>query len=1262
MEKLLNILRWSLWALFATACAAVVALVLYIESESFQRWFEARALATINEEIQGTVSWDRLEGSLWTGWRAHNLKLRYAERDVFKAGLAEIDYALLPLLWKRIEISRLAATRPILELSKLPNGEWNLEEALSSRQPSSGPFAWTITIRGINIAGGELTLLPVKDQPDLYRLQQLMVTGSLTLAEGLNVKLDQIASWVDTPQQRQIYASGGLTYRQDDNRQSLEFAKFWLQHGRSKIMLAGAIKDLVNLDSDLSLTINHLAAADLSRHVPNWPAGVDLSGEASVNGPGKALDGRFNVQLSSRGQIYGNARADVVDTSKPFSAAVHVRTLALGPILRNLPITGALNADLNVAGAGGSLKAIRAGIGAQVSGLVVQQHEIGAVTARGTVVGQAADLSGTISGAIAKGSWQTQVRFAGKPEYRVNAALSDLDPLKLTAFKELPAAGLNLKAQLKGSGFEPATMTGDIGIDLQESRWGAVKINGGKITGRFGAGRLQNARVILQAGGATLSGEGNLGISAAQTGSAQYRLQVADLAPWLELFGQRGSGRLRLNGRADGNIVALRTAGTVDLFDIKLPEGSAAGVQVNFALERNPAAVWPRGSVQFTVNEPRAGVDLALIKGAVTLPASSERSLTLSGLVRDTSGHSHRLVADIENVAEEWSARARELMIALPDGSWSLSAPARLSYRQNDFVIDRIGLRNGRAEISAAGQFSLQNKQALTIQLKGIELATLRQWWPDIADIKGSLAAQAQMSGTAAQPEIEASASVVDGNIAGQSYRSANARVEYRRQQLSLEAVLAQDERHELSVRGTAPLALAWYPVWRGEPLAGMTLRAHSDGLSLAFLNALKAPAENIAGQLALDLVLTGSLADPQARGNFELSNGAFAVKRLGLRVNDVKLSASADSRRLTLKQLSARSGSGTISGNGFLLLKRYLPEDMNLTVAARRWPAIANERYQAIVNGDLRAAGAISAPAVSGSVEVIEGTLRPKLAALEKTSVPLERDPTIVVVHERGSAPISTQTKAENANENGLWRALTLDLKINVPKNLWIRHPNANVELSGNLSVAKKSGTEPAITGLIEAVRGWVGFQGRRFEMTRALVRFTGTQPINPSFDVVGEYRAENHQISVIIGGTAEKPTLTLRSDPNLEQSDILAVLLFGKPTAELTGSQQLSLRQNAIDIGAGFAAAQLTKTVADSLGLERLGLDLSELSYSGGQVRVGQYVGQQTFVSFGQEVAGKHSREVSVEYQISRSVRIDATREATGNNGIDIIWHKRY
>ena len=246
----------------------------------------------------------------------------------------------------------------------------------------------------------------------------------------------------------------------------------------------------------------------------------------------------------------------------------------------------------------------------------------------------------------------------------------------------------------------------------------------------------------------------------------------------------------------------------------------------------------------------------------------------------------------------------------------------------------------------------------------------------------------------------------------------------------------------------------------------------------------------------------------------------------------------------------------------------------------------------------------------------------------------------------------------ARTVEKSDLWRALAVNLTVTIPNNLWVRHPNATVELAGNLTVEKKPQSEPALIGVIETVRGWVGFQGRRFEIRRGLVQFNGGLPINPTIDAVGEYRVNNYVVSAVASGTANKPALTLTSQPSLEQSDILALLLFGKPIADLTSNEQFTLQQSAVDITAGFAAAQIGKAVSDALGLESLG----DVSFSGGQVRFGRYVGGKTYFSLSQEIAGKMGGEVSLEYQLTPQIRIDATANASGNSGVDIIWHKRY
>ncbi len=145
-------------------------------------------------------------------------------------------------------------------------------------------------------------------------------------------------------------------------------------------------------------------------------------------------------------------------------------------------------------------------------------------------------------------------------------------------------------------------------------------------------------------------------------------------------------------------------------------------------------------------------------------------------------------------------------------------------------------------------------------------------------------------------------------------------------------------------------------------------------------------------------------------------------------------------------------------------------------------------------------------------------------------------------------------------------------------------------------------------------------------------------------------------------IGGTVEKPSLTLASQPRLEQADILALLLFGRPMNTLSQSEQGSLQQSAINVTSGFVAGRIANSVSTALGLDSLGVDIREVDFSGGRVGFGRYVGSKTYVSVSQQLAGEHGREVSLEYEIARDWKIGTSTTSTGSNGIDIIWHKRY
>jgi translocation and assembly module TamB len=524
----------------------------------------------------------------------------------------------------------------------------------------------------------------------------------------------------------------------------------------------------------------------------------------------------------------------------------------------------------------------------------------------------------------------------------------------------------------------------------------------------------------------------------------------------------------------------------------------------------------------------------------------------------------------------------------------------------------------------------------------------------------------ARIGGTAAAPEITSSLKLSNPTIAGQAYAGAFAEVHYRDRKAALDLAVQQDAAHALTAKGTLPLVLSWQEKFRAEPGEGLEARVQSTGLSLAFLNALAGKeVESINGEFALDVSARGSIKQPDLRGTFRLRDGRLKVVPLNVDIQALAIDGGLDSHNLVIRDISAKAKDGEIRGSGSLALKQLDVSAVKLSLNAQRWPAIDTSRYQVRVGGKVEVEGSIAAPSVKGEIVVSEGLLRPDLAFLEQSKAPTKRDETIVVISNNGAggaAAAPTNDARKSKDEGGLFKNLALDLGMRVPGNLWVRHPDLIAELSGDVKISKARQRDLDLTGRVEVVRGSFTFQGRRFQLTRGVAQFTGGGKINPSLDVVAQYKLPNYQVEVAISGSAEKPTLTLSSQPPLEQADVLALILFGRPINTLNQNEQASLQQSAVNMASGFVAGKIAGSVAKALGLDSLGVDISQVDFSGGRIGFGRYVGSKTYVSVSQQLAGEQGREVAMEYEIAPDWKIGTSATSTGSSGVDIIWHKRY
>src|SRR5262249_44284290 len=153
----------------------------------------------------------------------------------------------------------------------------------------------------------------------------------------------------------------------------------------------------------------------------------------------------------------------------------------------------------------------------------------------------------------------------------------------------------------------------------------------------------------------------------------------------------------------------------------------------------------------------------------------------------------------------------------------------------------------------------------------------------------------------------------------------------------------------------------------------------------------------------------------------------------------------------------------------------------------------------------------------------------------------------------------------------------LAMKIAVIIHRNTWIRHPDAAAELRGNLDVDKDPGGPIRVAGEVRTVRGWMNYYNRQFTLKTGVFTFTGGRKIDPGLDIDAQYQVTSYIVDILVGGTASKPTLQLKSQPELAQADILSLILFGKTTDALGQNQRVGLQQQATKMATGIAAKEI-------------------------------------------------------------------------------------
>jgi len=308
--------------------------------------------------------------------------------------------------------------------------------------------------------------------------------------------------------------------------------------------------------------------------------------------------------------------------------------------------------------------------------------------------------------------------------------------------------------------------------------------------------------------------------------------------------------------------------------------------------------------------------------------------------------------------------------------------------------------------------------------------------------------------------------------------------------------------------------------------------------------------------------------------------------------------------------------------------------------------------------SASLALAGSARAPEVTGKVVVVSGTLPIPESEAERHPVHGEA----LLWNLQAYAPASADSNGASApTPPDAPRVLPkLDVKIDVPTGLWIRGRDLNVELTGDLQL-KTEGQNPVVVGNLKARSGTLILLGRTFDVSRGTVTFYGEETINPRLDITLESRISSTLVKVLVTGTAEKPELKLASEPEMSETDILSLIVFGRSSTELNGDEVQLMAQQAATMAALYGTSGLTQSLSRELGVDMLTINPSGGSEGQSTVVVGKYLSPRTLIKYEQTLQGVSEFFVTLEYRLTNYFTVQTIVGPT-QSGAGVSWTRDY
>lgn len=441
-------------------------------------------------------------------------------------------------------------------------------------------------------------------------------------------------------------------------------------------------------------------------------------------------------------------------------------------------------------------------------------------------------------------------------------------------------------------------------------------------------------------------------------------------------------------------------------------------------------------------------------------------------------------------------------------------------------------------------------------------------------------------------------------------------------------------------VASAAPLRLA---VARRQPMRG---KFSADGEIKPLWDLLVGGERSLSGVVSMAGTIGGTLADPRLAGQAGLKNGAFEDGTIGLKLQDLGLSAYLADKAIDVSGFTATDGrGGKLEGGGRISLLRDGVSTFRLLLADFR--LIENDAVTAIASGETTINRAADGKVqVSGALTIDRATVAAN-PPTPRGVVPMD----VVEINKPDSGD------AEVLAEPTRGLVVGLDVTLKAARGIFIVGRGLDAEMSLDAHVGGVT-SRPVLSGTARIVRGEYDFAGKRFEFDPRGAVYLATSPERIRLDLTATRDDPALTAVIRVRGTAAKPEITLTSTPVLPNDEVLSRILFGASASQLSPLEaaQLASALAALAGGGGFDVIGNLKNFA---GLDRL-------VFAGGgaagamTIAGGKYVTDDVYLEI--IGGGRDGPAVQVEWRVKRTLSIISRLQGEGGGKLSVRWRRDY